>query len=94
MPEQEKVGYHKGALETLVKEKKELSKMLQIVDSLIENHANALKDEGVDIEEYLDKIGRKMGEKQKKGGNMDKQDDKSQHFKQREESQEENDWLE
>lgn len=46
----EQIGYHKGALETLLKEKKELSRILNIVEQLIQMHAGALKEEGIDIQ--------------------------------------------
>lgn len=53
---EEKTGYHKGALETLLKEKAELSKMLNIVNSLVEKHAQALSDAGVDVEGYIENL--------------------------------------
>lgn len=53
---EEKTGYHKGALETLLKERAELSKMLNIVNSLVEQHAQALEEAGVDVEEYIEDL--------------------------------------
>jgi len=52
---QEEIGYHKGAVETLLKEKKELSRLLNIVEQLIQMHAGALKEEGIDIQAQQDK---------------------------------------
>lgn len=46
----EKIGFHKGALTTLAKERQELSKMLQIVEQLMQMHIKGLKDLGVDLE--------------------------------------------
>ncbi len=50
---QEVVGFHKGALVTLAKERQELARLLSIVDQLIAYHINALKQLGVDVEAML-----------------------------------------
>ncbi len=50
MSEEEQIGFHKGCLSTLSKEKQELSKIVNIVDQLIQMHTGELKDLGVDIE--------------------------------------------
>lgn len=47
--DEERIGYHKGALETLSKEREELSRILQIVEQLMQMHIGELKDLGVDI---------------------------------------------
>jgi hypothetical protein len=49
MTKSEQVGFHKGSVSTLVKEREELVKMVTIVDQLIKMHVNALKGVGVDI---------------------------------------------
>ena len=46
----EQIGFHKGALATLVKEREEMIKILQIVEQLMQMHVKALKDLGVDLE--------------------------------------------
>lgn len=46
---EETIGYHKGSLSTLLKEKQELLRLLQIVDSLVLAHAEALKKLGIDV---------------------------------------------
>ena len=46
----EQIGFHKGSLTTLAKERQELVKMVNIVDQLIQAHMKALKDLGVDLE--------------------------------------------
>ncbi|MDO8481317.1 MAG: hypothetical protein Q7S65_05935 [Nanoarchaeota archaeon] len=46
----EQVGFHKGALTTLAKEREELQRMLGIVEQLMQMHVKALKDLGVDLE--------------------------------------------
>ncbi len=49
----EEVGYHKGALMTLAKERAEFVRLLQIVEQLIKAHIDALKKLGVDIEKEV-----------------------------------------
>lgn len=52
----EEIGKHKGAVETLLHEKKELSRLLQIVNSQLERHLSALQEAGVDTDKYIDDI--------------------------------------
>lgn len=52
----EQVGKHKGAIETLLHEKKELSRLLQIVNSQLQKHMNELDEAGVDTDEFLNQI--------------------------------------
>jgi hypothetical protein len=46
----EQIGFHKGALSTLAKEREEMMKILTIVEQLMQMHIKALKDLGVDLE--------------------------------------------
>lgn len=46
----EQVGFHKGALATLSKEREEMLKILTIVEQLMRMHIKELKDLGVDLE--------------------------------------------
>ena len=46
----EQIGFHKGALATLAKEREEMQKILGIVEQLMQMHIKALKDLGVDLE--------------------------------------------
>jgi hypothetical protein len=46
----EQVGYHKGCLSTLTKERQELARILGIVEQLMQMHAAELKRLGVDLE--------------------------------------------
>ena len=46
----EQVGFHKGSLATLAKEREELRRILQIVEQLMAMHVKGLKDLGVDLE--------------------------------------------
>ena len=46
----EQIGFHKGALSTLAKEREEMLKILNIVEQLMQMHVAALKELGVDLE--------------------------------------------
>lgn len=50
MANEEQVGFHKGALTTLAKERQELVRLVQVVEQLMQAHLKALKDLGVDLE--------------------------------------------
>ena len=45
----EQVGFHKGALSTLAKEREEMLKIVQVVEQLMQMHIKELKDMGVDL---------------------------------------------
>ena len=47
---EEQIGFHKGALTTLAKEREEMLKILSIVEQLMQLHIKGLKDMGVDLE--------------------------------------------
>ena len=44
---EEETGYHKGALNTLVNERNELMKMVQITEALMQAHMKRLEELGV-----------------------------------------------
>jgi len=46
---EEQIGFHKGALTTLAKEREEMLRILQIVEQLMQMHIKSLKDLGVDL---------------------------------------------
>ena len=46
----EQIGFHKGSLSTLAKEREEMLKILNIVEQLMQMHVAALKELGVDLE--------------------------------------------
>ncbi|MBT5021867.1 hypothetical protein HOK51_00650 [Candidatus Woesearchaeota archaeon] len=46
----EQIGFHKGALSTLAKEREEMAKILNVVEQLMQMHISALKELGVDLE--------------------------------------------
>ncbi len=55
MVKDEQIGFHKGSLTTLIKEKQELERLIIIVNTLIQAHVKALKDLGIDIEKEAKK---------------------------------------
>ena len=62
----EQVGFHKGALSTLAKEREEFVKTLGIVEQLMQMHIKALKDLGVDLEAQAKETAKKGGGAAKK----------------------------
>jgi len=60
MANEEQIGFHKGALTTLAKERQELSRLLQIVEQLMQAHLKALKDLDVDLESEAKKDAPKL----------------------------------
>lgn len=51
----EQIGFHKGSLTTLAKERQELVKIINITEQLMQMHINALKELGVNLEEQKKK---------------------------------------
>ncbi len=47
----EQIGFHKGCLSTLTKERQELSRIISIVDQLTQVHMAELKRLGVSLDE-------------------------------------------
>jgi len=60
MANEEQVGFHKGALTTLAKERQEMLRILQVVEQLMQAHLKALKDLGVDLEAEAKKATEKQ----------------------------------
>ncbi|HIH41899.1 TPA: hypothetical protein HA239_05845 [Candidatus Woesearchaeota archaeon] len=50
----EQVGFHKGALSTLAKERQELMKLVGIVEQLMQMHVKALQELGVDLQKMAE----------------------------------------
>ncbi len=46
----ELIGYHKGSLNTLIAERNELLRLVQITESLIQAHAKELEQLGVKLQ--------------------------------------------
>ena len=55
----EQIGFHKGALTTLAKEREEMLKILSIVEQLMQMHIKNLQDLGVDLQKETQKITKK-----------------------------------
>lgn len=54
---EEQIGFHKGSLSTLAKERQELARIIQIVEQLMQMHLTALKELGVDLEKEAKELG-------------------------------------
>ena len=76
----EEIGKHKGAVETLLHEKKELSRILNIVNSQLQRHMQALEEAGIDTEEFINDLQQESQDRQKK---QQKQQQRRQENKQR-----------
>lgn len=61
----EQIGFHKGALSTLAKEREEMIKILNVVEQLMQLHVKSLKDLGVDLEEAAKQTTKKKKKKKK-----------------------------
>jgi hypothetical protein len=48
--QQEQIGFHKGSLMTLSKERQELMRILTIVEQLMQMHAAALQEMGIKLD--------------------------------------------
>ncbi len=55
----EQIGFHKGSLATLAKEREEMQKILQIVEQLMQMHVKALKELGVDLQAQAEAMAKK-----------------------------------
>jgi hypothetical protein len=64
---EEQVGFHKGSLSTLAKERQELARILQIVEQLMQLHITALKELGVDLEKEAQGITGENAQVKKPG---------------------------
>ena len=62
----EQIGFHKGSLSTLAKEREEMMKILQIVEQLMQMHIKGLKDLGVDLEAAAKEAQKNAPKKEKK----------------------------
>ena len=55
----EQVGFHKGALSTLAKERQEMMKLVGIVEQLMQMHVKALQELGVDLQKMAEEAAKK-----------------------------------
>ena len=58
------IGFHKGSISTLIKERQELARIVSVIDQLLSMHLKALKDLGVDITAETKEV--KQAEEKKK----------------------------
>ena len=56
----EQIGFHKGALSTLAKERQELLKLISIVEQLMQMHVKALQELGVDLEKMAEDASKEQ----------------------------------
>lgn len=56
----EQVGFHKGSLATLAKEREELMRIIQIVEQLMQMHIKELKELGIDLEKQAKEVAKKL----------------------------------
>ncbi len=59
-PKEEKIGFHKGSLATLTKEREELLRILQIVEQLMQMHIKELKELGVDLVAQAKEVAKNL----------------------------------
>jgi hypothetical protein len=50
MSKEEQIGFHKGSLSVLAKEREEMLRILSIVEQLMQMHVKGLQDLGVDLQ--------------------------------------------
>lgn len=61
----EQIGFHKGALSTLAKEREEMIKIVSVVEQLMQMHISALKELGIDLVSEAKKVQENMHSGQK-----------------------------
>ncbi len=66
MSKDEQIGFHKGSLSTLAKERQELSRIVGIVEQLMQMHVQALQELGIDLTKEAAKM-QKAAAKAPKG---------------------------
>ncbi len=60
---EEQVGFHKGSLSTLAKERQEMAKIIQVVEQLMQMHVSALKELGVDLQKQAEELMKESKDK-------------------------------
>ena len=65
MSKDEQIGFHKGSLSTLAKERQELAKILNIVEQLMQMHVKSLQELGVDLSKELKQAEKEAKKKSK-----------------------------
>ena len=65
MSKDEQIGFHKGSLSTLAKERQEMAKILNIVEQLMQMHVKSLQELGVDLSKELKQAEKEAKKKSK-----------------------------
>lgn len=60
---EEQIGFHKGSLMTLGKERQELVRIIGIVEQLLQMHTAALKELGVELDMNIDPVQEETSRK-------------------------------
>ena len=68
MSKDEQIGFHKGSLSTLAKERQEFMRVLGIVEQLMQVHIQALQELGIDLTKEAAKIQAGQKGAPQKGG--------------------------
>jgi len=55
---EEQIGFHKGSLTTLAKERQELARMLSIVEQIMQMHVAELQKLGIDLTKEMKTAGK------------------------------------
>ena len=69
MNKDEQIGFHKGSIATLAKEREELLKIVNIVEQIMQAHNESLKKLGVNLEEQAREFQEKL--KKEEASNLD-----------------------
>ncbi len=67
MGKDEQIGFHKGSLSTLAKERQEMGRILGIVEQLMQMHVQALQGLGVDLTKEATKMQKAAPKQGPKG---------------------------
>lgn len=70
MANEERIGFHKGCLDTLMKEREELLKMVSVTEQLMSLHVKSLKEFGIDLQKELEEARKKSAEKKDLEGSL------------------------
>ena len=69
MNKDEQIGFHKGSIATLAKEREELLKIVNIVEQIMQAHNESLKKLGVNLEEQAREFQETL--KKEEASNLD-----------------------
>lgn len=58
---EEMIGYHKGSIAVLSKEREEMIRIAQITEQLLQMHMKALADLGVDVKQFANEQAKQSG---------------------------------